>query len=103
MKLIISTLLFLFISVSTFAGEIPTKAIRGKVYDRNTNEALAGVKVTLDNSDQSVYTDLEGNFIILVKSQEKPVLNFDAISYETQKITVTNSLSEVSVNLEELK
>lgn len=100
-KALASIVLCLF-AVSAFAGEIPTKVVKGRVYDKASHEALAGVKVSVENSTQAVYTDLEGNFTLLITNQEKPVLSFNTVSYQTEKISVNSSLSDISVNLSEL-
>lgn len=89
-------------AVCGFAGEIPTKAIKGRVYDKSTNEALAGVKVSLENSTQSVYTDFEGNFTFLVSGQEKATLKFSSLGYSEEKITITSSFADIKVQLPEL-
>ena len=39
-------------------------AITGKVVDIKTGESLAGVAVAVEGTNQKVYTDLDGNFII---------------------------------------
>jgi len=102
MKKLIAVLFCLCVATQIFAGEIPTKALKGKVFDKNTHEALAGVKVSVDNSNQYVYTDLEGNFTLLVTGQEKPVLTLSALSYNEVKIPVTNSQSDITAELTEL-
>lgn len=90
------------LAVSAFAGEIPSKVVKGRVYDKTSHEALAGVKVSVENSNQAVYTDLDGNFTLLITNQEKPVLSFSSVSYQTEKVPVNGSFSEVNINLSEL-
>ncbi|MBS1636056.1 MAG: carboxypeptidase-like regulatory domain-containing protein [Bacteroidetes bacterium] len=102
MKTLVLSVLFTWISWGAIAGENPTKAVSGKVYDKNTHEVLAGVKVTLENSNQSVYTDLNGQFTLLVNSQEPATLKFSGVGYSDEKTTVTGSLSEVNIQLSEL-
>lgn len=38
--------------------------IEGKVLDLNTGEALAGVAISINESEQVVYTDIDGNYSI---------------------------------------
>jgi hypothetical protein len=102
MKKVSLFVMLCLLSVCAFAGEIPTKAVRGKVYDKATHEVLAGVKVSVENSTQSVYTDLEGNFTLLISGQEKPVLTFSGVSYNDQKIALTSSFSDINIQLSEL-
>ena len=102
MKALVISVLFTLISWGAIAGENPTKAISGKVYDKVTHEVLAGVKVSLENSTQSVYTDLNGHFTLLVNLQEPAVIKFSGIGYSDEKTTVTSSQSDVSIQLSEL-
>lgn len=41
---------------------VANKNLSGKVVDKINGEALAGVKVQIDGTDQVVYTDFDGNF-----------------------------------------
>ena len=41
-----------------------TKAIQGKVIDKITGEALAGVAIKLQGTNSIAFTDFEGNFSI---------------------------------------
>lgn len=102
MRKVLASIALCLFAACAYAGEIPAKVVKGRVYDKTSHEALAGVKVSLENSTQAVYTDLEGNFTLLITNQEKPVLSFATVSYQTEKIAVTGSFSEVSVNLAEL-
>jgi len=43
---------------------LTTSTVVGTVLDNNTGETLAGVAITLEGTDQKVYTDLDGNFTI---------------------------------------
>jgi predicted nicotinamide N-methyase len=60
----------LVIGTNVFAtGDMPANAaakssVSGKVVDIKTGEALVGVAVAVEGTDQKVYTDLDGNFTI---------------------------------------
>jgi hypothetical protein len=102
MKAIFASLILSLLSLNLLAGENPTKAVSGKVFDKNTHEALAGVKVYVENSTQAVYTDLNGQFTILVNNQAPVVLTFSSMGYADEKTNVNTSLSGVSIQLSEL-
>lgn len=102
MRKALASIVFCLLTISAFAGEIPSKVVKGRVYDKTSHEALAGVKVSVENSTQAVYTDFEGNFTLLITNQEKPVLSFSTVSYQTEKMDVNSSFSDVSINLSEL-
>ena len=102
MKAIAAFLLLRLASLDLLAGENPTKAVSGKVFDKNTHEALAGVKVYVENSTQAVYTDLNGQFTILVNNQAPVVLTFSSMGYADEKTSVNASFSAVNILLSEL-
>jgi predicted nicotinamide N-methyase len=60
----------LVMGTNVFAtGDMPANAaakssVTGKVVDIKTGEALVGVAVAVEGTDQKVYTDLDGNFTI---------------------------------------
>jgi hypothetical protein len=43
---------------------VMTTTISGKVFDKITGESLAGVKVSIDGTENTVYSDFDGNFEI---------------------------------------
>ena len=58
MKLILQTILCLFLSIAVAkAGNI-----KGHVYDHRTGEALIGASVRLENTTQMTMTGLDGSF-----------------------------------------
>lgn len=65
-----TALFFSLLSVSIYAENLPsspvksTSVITGKVLDLSSGEALAGVKISIEGTCISVFTDLEGNFTI---------------------------------------
>lgn len=110
MKKIIVLVLSLFLVSMVFAIEInknnPEKAmlttkITGKVFDKITGEVLAGVKVSITNSDKFVYTDFEGNFIISDVKPGNTEITASFISYKEKKEII--NLDLVSNNNIELK
>lgn len=72
--------------------------LKGNVYDKITNESLAGAVITANG--QKVYTDLDGNFSIQNICNGKCQLKISLISYEDQTIEVdTNSSKSVQIKL----
>jgi len=82
-----------------------TTKVSGKVIDRTTGESLAGVKIKLANSENSVYTDFDGNFEITNVRPGKTEIVASYISYQetTETIDVTlgntNALEVKIVNV----
>lgn len=84
---------------------VMTTSVSGIVLDKITGEALVGVKVTLDGSDQSVYTDFDGNFEFDGVIPGNVELTASYISYKkkTEKVSVDLSKSNsVQVQIESI-
>jgi len=75
MKRITFIILALILTVSVFAksekttpemnaasGAVVTTELKGLVTDKTSNEALVGVEVTLDGTNEKTYTDFDGQF-----------------------------------------
>lgn len=71
--------------------------IKGKVVDKSTGEALAGVSVKLDENTV-VYTDFDGNFTINL-TQPKAKICVSLISYATTEVEVKKSSNVVKIEL----
>lgn len=67
----------------------PTQ-LYGEVIDKNTNETLVGVKVTIDGTDKVAYTDFDGKYRFDNLKPGKYKLTASYISYENS--TVENIL-----------
>ena len=74
-----------------------TIKIEGKIVDKYTNEALAGVALELNSGSKKYYTDFEGNF--LIEGIQPGVYKIDVIYVSYQGIT----LEEINTNDTELK
>ncbi len=108
---VIYTILFLFIGLIGFAGELPknskdkTVIISGSISDKSSNEYLAGVKIACATCQKIVYSDLDGKFFIYleVKADENLTLEFSQVGYSTKTLDVkgfqTNS-SDLYIDLE---
>jgi len=71
--------------------------IKGMVFDKTTNESLAGASVLING--KKVYTDLDGNFTIPANSGNCE-LRISMISYEEKVMTVNlNGASTLKIEL----
>jgi hypothetical protein len=71
--------------------------IRGMVFDKSTNETLAGASVLVNG--KKVYTDLDGNFTIPAGVTGNCELKISMISYE-DKVVKVNLNSQTSLKIE---
>jgi hypothetical protein len=115
MKALIVTVLFAGILSFSFASEkesqkankdkVETKlftTLRGEVVDQKTNEALVGVKIVLEGTDQVAYTDFDGKYQF--ENIETGAYNLTAsyISYEqtsVENVGVSLKKSQVDFSL----
>ena len=76
----------------------------GIVIDKNTGETLAGVMVSLDNTDKYVFSDFDGNFTFEDLKPAEYSLTFSLISYEKNemKVDLNKSKEEIKVKLKTL-
>ncbi|MGC9373918.1 MAG: carboxypeptidase-like regulatory domain-containing protein [Bacteroidales bacterium] len=66
---------------------VTTTSISGKVLDKISGEALAGVKVSINGTENTVYSDFDGNFEI---SNIKPGNHKITASYISYKVKEEN-------------
>ena len=104
----------LLISLAGFSGnskEISketelTFSVLGKVLDISTGEALAGVKVFVEETDTHAYSDFDGNFEINGLYQGQYTLTTTFISYESAMLNLTlesvEDLKTLEVKLEQV-
>lgn len=101
MKKTASTIVALFIVCTMTFGiekEKPaessnmTTSVSGKVFDRESGESLAGVAIKLSGTDQTVYSDFEGNFEF---SNIKP----GTYKIESDLISYKQDIKEIRVDL----
>lgn len=103
----------MFIGASAFAGNDnesgnppATTTITGKVFDKSTNEELAGVVVSVEGTDMKTYTDMDGNFSIEGVIPGKYNLNVSYISYkekEVKNVSVEGSdKNDLNISLEQV-
>lgn len=108
-KLILSVIVILFAinlsarsSKESASNEMRTEItvkdhqVKGVVFDKSTNESLAGVAVLYNG--QKVYTDLDGNFIIKNVGITQYEVKITMISYEDQTLVI-DPLKETSLKI----
>ncbi|AMR31385.1 SusC/RagA family TonB-linked outer membrane protein [Mucilaginibacter sp. PAMC 26640] len=86
-------LLFTFLSTFAYAQNI---AVKGKVTDAKTGEALVGVSVGLKGTTNGAQTDVNGGFTLSAPSAATLVISY--IGYTTQEIAI-NGQTTIEVKL----
>ena len=79
---------------------VPKTSISGQVIDKLTGEALAGVKIQLENSTEVVYSDLDGNFELTNITPGSYKINSTLISYESATVNVDCSKKSNDLEIE---
>ncbi len=82
------------------SAESTNITISGKIVDSMSKEALVGVKISIENSDVTVYTDFEGNFQFSVpQSTSLNNLKVSYISYEEKTLNLSSvETNEIEIN-----
>lgn len=84
-----------------------TSIITGKIQDKNSGEALAGVLVCIEGTKEQCYTDFEGNFLFNKVKPGEYKLNVALISYrqlEIEKLNIgSKEAHELTIHLEQAK
>lgn len=71
----------------------PKRLISGRVIDKQSGEALAGVRVQVRGSDIVSYTDFEGNYTLLADVKPRTEVELVMAGYAS----LTLNVSEISV------
>jgi hypothetical protein len=58
-----------------------TRLVSGKVIDKQSGEALAGVKIAVVGTDTYCYTDMEGNYMLPVTIKQVTEISVDLVGY----------------------
>ena len=115
MKKVIFALLVAFATTSAFAEKVDSKtevktdskaeaavlSLSGNIIDEVSGEALVGVEVRVDGSEQKTYTDFDGHFIIdnLKSGECKLVASYTSYikSEKTFKIESKSNLVKIEL------
>jgi len=74
--------------------------LKGLVFDKLTNETLAGAVITANG--QKIYTDLDGNFALTNLCGNKCQIKVSSISYVDKTIEIdTNNLEFIKIQLQQ--
>jgi len=115
MKKVIFALLVAFATTSAFAEKTDSKAdskseaivlsLSGNVIDEVSGEALVGVEVKVDGSDQKAYTDFDGHFVIdNVKSGDcKLVASYTSYNKNEKTFKMNAKNNQVKIELQASK
>ncbi len=87
---------FLSLSLFSYAQNV---VITGNVRNRDNNEFLPAVSVTLKGSSSGSFTDERGNFRIVTALAPPFTLIVSSIGYETQEIPVSDPGSTLNISL----
>lgn len=82
---------------STANEVISTVKVSGMIFDKNTNESLAGAVITIDG--QKIYSDLDGKFEIKNPKGSKVQIKVSLISYEDKIIELDSNNEIVKIEL----
>jgi len=104
MKTLFTVLVLVIAMLNVNATDVKNKtskttSISGKVTDKITGEALAGVKIQITGYNKTVYTDFEGNFKFDFSVEGNQILKASYISYEENTITNVNVETDSGNNL----
>jgi hypothetical protein len=77
-----------------------TVSLIGSIVDLSTGEALAGVKIEIEETNDSFYTDLDGNFTINGLKPGNYNLTTSMISYEMKKVDLDLANNKIQEKLE---
>ena len=87
------------LSVLYSPAQIKNITITGIVTDKETNSALAGVTVFINNTTYSTQTDTQGQFSLLVPVTTTE-LTFTSVNYETQVIAINKPQGPLTVTMQ---
>lgn len=82
---------------STANEAISTVKVSGMIFDKITNESLAGAVITIDG--QKIYSDLDGKFEIKNSKGSKVQIKVSLISYEDRIIELDSDSEVVKIEL----
>ncbi|MFY9150998.1 MAG: carboxypeptidase-like regulatory domain-containing protein [Prolixibacteraceae bacterium] len=115
MKKVIFALLIAFVATSAFAEKADSKresksesavlSLSGNVIDEVSGEALVGVEVKVDGSDQKTYTDFDGHFVIdnLKAGDCKLVASYTSYNKNEKSFRIDSKTNQVKIELQASK
>ncbi|MDP4284930.1 MAG: SusC/RagA family TonB-linked outer membrane protein [Bacteroidota bacterium] len=98
-------LTFLFVVFGVFSALAQSNTIQGKVIDASTKSPLAGVSITIKNSNVGTTTDANGNFSLNVPNNSRIVATFvgyDPVEINSSQRNITIQLTSSTQQLNEV-
>lgn len=99
LKKLIYILLFLNFSAISFAGNsdkektnpvaMGVKTVAGKITDV-TGESIAGAKIIINETGESFFADLDGNFKLSLKTDKVYTISINTIGYKSLEVKSNN-------------
>jgi len=109
-KNLVYILLFLSFSAVSFAGNndkekkaiaVTQKTVAGKITD-TAGESIAGAQITINETGETFFADLDGNFKLSVKTDKVYSISVNTLGYQPLEVK-SNTLSLFSdLSLKEL-
>ena len=103
MKRLIYIFLFFGLSFAAFSGnadktKASSKVIAGKITD-TYGEAIAGAKITVAETGETYFADMDGNFKLSVKTDQAYSISFETIGFAPLKVKSSGltAFSELSL------
>lgn len=90
-----------FAAVSGFANNPVLKhiVVSGVVKDAQSGETLSGVKIQIQGTDLTTYSDKEGHFEFTQIPSENIILSFQLVSFRSEVLNIPDAF-KTSGNLE---
>ncbi len=76
------------------AGTAATSTVSGIVIDKSSSEKLAGVMIQLADTDQKIYSNAKGEFIMEGIEPGTYKVKINCISYKDKEVTITVAKSK---------
>lgn len=98
--------MFLALTQVSFAGNSDrdknsTKVIAGKITD-HAGELLSGAKITIAETGETFFADMEGNFKLTVKTDREYSISVNTIGYQPLVLKSTSLTAFSDISLKEL-
>jgi ABC-type Zn uptake system ZnuABC Zn-binding protein ZnuA len=102
-------ILVLLLSLNAFATSVggdgdKVLVVAGKVIDATTGEPLAGAKIEIEGTNQTIYSGIDGDFALqMTSSNVTKKITISQISYKQEKVALNhvlnNSFQDITIKL----
>lgn len=97
--ILLIALFFGFTTINASNKNNNKRVLCGKVIDKTTGEALAGVKVEVKGTSTYCYTDLNGAYVLSVNADSKQEVEANVVGYELTKLKTNDLGINKDINL----